>query len=188
MILSEMYARITYVSEIQCKSKIKGHLQDWSFFPSYCYMDNIINSSHPESQRIDTSFSSNNNIITAKKRIMIVDDELDIANLYKLSLERDGFFVEIFNDPLLALSRYKAGAYDLLLLDLNMPRMNGFKLYQEILSSHLDNHVKVCFITAFEEYDNQFKELFPGLEEADCFIRKPIALKALTEKVKSRLQ
>jgi response regulator RpfG family c-di-GMP phosphodiesterase len=69
-----------------------------------------------------------------------------------------------------------------------MPRMNGFKLYQEILLRHLDRHVKVCFITAFEEYDNQFKELFPGLEEADCFIRKPIALKALTEKVKSRLQ
>jgi DNA-binding response OmpR family regulator len=119
---------------------------------------------------------------------MIVDDELDIANLYKLSLERDGFFVEIFNDPLLALSSYKTGAYDLLLLDINMPRMNGFELYQEILSRHLDNHVKVCFIIAFEEYDNQFKELFPGLEVADYFIRKPIALKTLTEKVKSRLQ
>jgi CheY-like chemotaxis protein len=192
MILSGMYAQIAecaaHVSEIQFKPKIKEHLQDWSFFPSYCYMDNIINNSHPESQRIDTSLLSNNNIITARKRIMIVDDELDIANLYKLSLERDGFFVEIFNDPLLALSSYRSGAYDLLLLDINMPRMNGFKLYQEILSRHLDNHVKVCFITAFEEYDNQFKELFPGLEEADCFIRKPIALKALTEKVKSRLQ
>jgi response regulator RpfG family c-di-GMP phosphodiesterase len=66
--------------------------------------------------------------------------------------------------------------------------MNGFKLYQEILSRHSDNHMKVCFITAFEEYDKQFKELFPELDEADCFIRKPIVLKALTEKVKSRLQ
>jgi CheY-like chemotaxis protein len=179
-----MNAKIAHVSEMQFKPRIKGHLQDWNFFPSYCYMDNIINSSHQESQRIDT----NNNIITAKKRIMIVDDELDIATLYKLSLERDGFFVEIFNDPLLALSSYKTGAYDLLLLDINMPRMNGFKLYQEILSRHLDSHVKVCFITAFEEYNNQFKELFPGFEEADCFIRKPITLKALTEKVISRLQ
>lgn len=143
--------------------------------------------SHPGSQSIHTSFSSSNNIITEKKRILIVDDEMDIANLYKLSLERDGFFVDILNDPLLALSSYKTGAYDLLLLDINMPRMNGLKLYQAIPSRHLDNQMKVCFITAFEEYDNQFKELFPGLEEADCFIRKPIALKALTEKVKSRL-
>ena len=76
----------------------------------------------------------------------------------------------------------------MLLLDINMPRLNGFKLYQEILSRHSDNHVKVCFITAFEEYNNQFKDLFPVLEEADCFIRKPIALRDLTEKVKSRLQ
>ena len=117
-----MYACITYVSEIQFKPKIKV-LQDWSFFPSYCYVGNIINNSRPESQRIDTSLSSNNNITTEKKKIMIVDDELDITNLYKLSLERDGFFVEIFDDPLLALSRYKAGVYDLLLLDINMPRM-----------------------------------------------------------------
>ena len=182
-----MYACITYVSEIECKPKIKVPLQDWSFFPSYQYMGYIINRSYPESQRIDTSLSSNNNIITQSKRILIVDDDVDIANLYKLSLERDGFSVEIFNDPLLALSRYKAGAYDLLLLDIHMPRMNGFKLYQEILSRHSDNCMKVCFITAFEEYDKQFKELFPGLDEADCFIRKPIALKALTKKVRSRL-
>jgi len=74
------------------------------------------------------------------------------------------------------------------LSELYMPKMNGFKLYQEILSHHSDNHVKVCFITTFEEYNNQFNELFPKLKEADCFIRKPIALKALTEKVKSRLQ
>jgi len=183
-----LHARIAHVSEIQSKPKIKVALQDWNLFPYYHYTDDITNRRYPESQRIDTSLSSNNNIITEKKRILIVDDELDIANLYKLSLERYGFFVEIFSDPLLALSSYKAGAYDLLLLDINMPRMNGFKLYQEILLRHSDDHVKVCFITAFEEYNNQFKELFPRLKEADCFIRKPIALKALTEKVKSRLQ
>jgi len=183
-----LHARIAHVSEIQSKPKIKVPLQVWNLFPYYHYTDDITNRRYPESQRIDTSLSSNNNIITEKKRIMIVDDELDIANLYKLSLERDDFLVNIFNDSLLALSRYKAGAYDLLLLDINMPRMNGFKLYHEILSHHSNDHVKVCFITAFEEYNNQFKELFPALEEADCFIRKPIALKALSEKVKSRLQ
>jgi hypothetical protein len=60
--------------------------------------------------------------------------------------------------------------------------------YQEILSHRSDYRVKVCFITAFEEYNNQFNELFHGLEEVNCFIRKPIALKTLTEKVKSQLQ
>jgi two-component SAPR family response regulator len=78
---------------------------------------------------------------------------------------------------LLALANYKTGVYDLLLVDIKMPGLNGFKLY-----------VKICFITAFEEYLDEFKELFPAFDEVDCFIRKPIALKALSEKVKSRLQ
>ena len=69
-----------------------------------------------------------------------------------------------------------------------MPIMNGFKLYHEILSHHSNDHVKVCFITAFEEYFDEFKELFPAFDEIDCFIRKPIALKALSEKVKLRVQ
>jgi DNA-binding response OmpR family regulator len=117
-----------------------------------------------------------------------VDDEPDIANLYKLSLERDGFVADVFNDSLLALSSYKAGTYDLLLLDVNMPRMNGFELYQEILSRHLDNNVKVCFITAFDDYHNEFKKLFPDLKDADYFIRKPVELEVLTKRVKSKLQ
>jgi two-component system response regulator ChvI len=114
-----------------------------------------------------------------------VDDDPDIAYLYKLSLESDGFVVHSFNDPLLVLSNYKAGAYDLLLLDIKMPHMNGFELYQKIRLA--DNHAKVCFIIAFEEYHKEFKELFPGLKEADCFIRKPIELESLTKKVKSLL-
>jgi DNA-binding response OmpR family regulator len=115
-----------------------------------------------------------------------VDDDRDIANLYKLSLERDGFVVDSFNDPLLALSGYEAGAYDLLILDIKMPQMNGFELYQKIRLA--DAHTKVYFISAFEEYQTEFKELFPDLKEADCFIRKPIELESLTKKVKSLLQ
>jgi len=92
MILSEMYARIKYVSEIQFRPKIKVPLlQDWSF-SSYHYMDDIVNRIYV---KWSPSSNNNNNSITEKKRILIVDDDLDIANLYKLSLEHDGFFVEI---------------------------------------------------------------------------------------------
>jgi two-component system response regulator ChvI len=114
-----------------------------------------------------------------------VDDDPDIANLYKLSLESDGFIVSSFNDPLSVLSNYKAGAYDLLLFDIRMPHMNGFELYQKIRLA--DKHAKVCFISAFEEFHTEFKESFPDLKEADCFIRKPIELESLTKKVKSLL-
>jgi CheY-like chemotaxis protein len=149
---------------------------------------NFILNNKSEAQGFGTYLNSNSSITasTEKRSILVVDDDPDIANLYKLSLEHDGFDVQVFNDPLLALSKYKARAYDLLLVDIKMPQMNGFELYQRI--RRVDDHIKVCFISAFEEYYNQYKESFPNLKEADCFIRKPVKLEYLTKTVKSRLQ
>jgi DNA-binding response OmpR family regulator len=75
-----------------------------------------------------------------KIRIFLVDDETDITLLYKTGLEQNGFLVDVFNDPALALSSYKAGEYDLLLLDIKMPKMSGFELYREI------QKIGVCYI------------------------------------------
>ena len=173
--------------------KIKGVVQDHNFFQFYHYVltpnirPNIGLDNHSAFRGSDSSKSNNRFITdnTEKQRILVVDDDCDISNLYKLSLEHDGFIVHSFNDPLLALSSYKAGSYDLLPLDISMPQMNGFELYQKIRLA--DDHTKVCFISAFDEYETEFKELFPDLNEADCFIRKPIELESLTKKVKSRL-
>lgn len=175
--------------------KIKEITQDHNFFQFYHYVlapnirPNISLNNQSKVRGGDSSLKSNSSFITdntKKQRILVVDDDRDISNLYKLSLEHDGFIVYSFNDPLLALSNYKAGAYDLLLLDINMPQMNGFELYQKIRL--VDDYTKVCFISAFEEYETKFRELFPDLNEADCYIRKPIELESLTKKVKSRLQ
>ena len=97
-----------------------------------------------------------------QRRIMIVEDDQDIARLFAISLQDNGFAVDVFNDPLSALSNYKPGLYDLLLLDIRMPTMNGFELYQKIKDK--DEKVKVCFITAFEEALNDFKRLIVLLE------------------------
>ena len=66
-----------------------------------------------------------------KNRILIVDDEDDINLLFKMVLEDDGYKVDTFNDPLVALQNFSAGSYDLLLLDMLMPNMNGFELYSK---------------------------------------------------------
>src|SRR5690349_20235653 len=87
-----------------------------------------------------------NTASNSQSRIMIVDDEQEIARLFGISLERSGFIIDVFTDPTAALSNYKTGLYDLLLLDIRMPGMNGFELYQKI--KNIDNKVKVCFITA----------------------------------------
>ena len=126
-----------------------------------------------------------NTASNSQSRIMIVDDEQEIARLFGISLERSGFIIDVFTDPTAALSNYKTGLYDLLLLDIRMPGMNGFELYQKI--KNIDDESKVCFITAYEESLNDFKKLFPSLEGVDCFIRKPIEMHNLVKVVKSKL-
>ena len=126
-----------------------------------------------------------------QKRIFVVDDEVDITTVFKLGLEEADLQVDVYNDPLLALSDYKPGIYGLLLLDIKMPKMNGFELYKKIIDKEDDHNVhgkpRVCFITAYEGYRNQFNELFPTLEEVDCFLKKPISLPDLVKAVKSQL-
>jgi DNA-binding response OmpR family regulator len=119
------------------------------------------------------------------KRILIVDDEEDIAWCFKIGLECAGFIVDIFNDPMKSLSAYKAGVYDLLLLDIRMPMMSGFGLYDKI--KEIDDKVNVYFITAFEEYYDKIKTRFPHSEKTDWFIRKPIGMYDLIRSVKSHL-
>jgi CheY-like chemotaxis protein len=126
-----------------------------------------------------------------KKRVLVVDDEVDITTIFKLALEKVNLHVDVYNDPLLALSDYKAGMYDLLLFDIRMPGMNGFELYRIIkaMEEHdlHDVSPRVCFITAYDESGNQFKEFFPNLEEVNCFLRKPIPLIELVKAIKSQL-
>jgi CheY-like chemotaxis protein len=140
----------------------------------------VTHSSIADSDKSKIPSSDDNN-----KQILIVDDEQDIARFFKVALERAGFIVYVFNNPLESLSSYKAGAYDLLLLDIKMPQMSGFELYDKI--KNIDDKVKVCFITAFEEYYDEFKKQFPYLEETECFIRKPVGVEDLIRKVKSQL-
>jgi two-component system, OmpR family, response regulator ChvI len=117
-------------------------------------------------------------------KILIVDDDTDITLAFKKGLENDGFNVDVFNDPQEALSNFEASKYDLLLLDIRMPKMNGFELYKEM--DKIDNDVKVCFITAFEVYYEALRELFPSME-VECFIRKPIEIGNLVKKIKNEL-
>src|SRR5438132_2177377 len=100
----------------------------------------------------------NNNNNSLHNRILLVDDEPDITTVFTLGLEDCGFKVDVFNDPMQALSCFKSGLYDLALIDYKMPNMNGFELYREIRK--IDDKVKVCFVTAFEVYYEVLKKKF----------------------------
>jgi two-component system, OmpR family, response regulator ChvI len=117
------------------------------------------------------------------KRVLIVDDEPDLTLSLKMTLEENGLKVNSFTDPLSALENYKeeAGMYDLLILDMKMPQMNGFELYRQIRK--IDDKVKVCFLTAGEmDYEQFGKELFPALEN-NCYIQKPIENETLIKRL-----
>ena len=122
----------------------------------------------------------------AKKRLLIVDDDVDITLSFSLALEDSGLFVvDTYNDPLVALSNYRPNSYDLLLLDIKMPKMNGLELYDQI--KRIDNKVKVCFISAYDVDYASLRELFPSID-IDCIvpkniIRKPIQIAKLIERI-----
>jgi two-component system, OmpR family, response regulator ChvI len=109
--------------------------------------------------------------VMKKKRILIVDDEPDVNLALRIVLEDNNFIVDSFNDPLRALENFKADMYDLAILDIKMPKKDGFEVYKEILKT--DNRVKVCFLTAGDINYRSLKETFPTLDE-NQFIRKPI--------------
>lgn len=124
---------------------------------------------------------TSNNGSNRSRKILIVDDEPDITSTFDMILQMNGFEVNSYNDPLLALSNFKPDLYGLALIDIRMPKMNGFELYKKI--KDIDNRIQACFITAFEDYREEFKESFPELEEAKYFIRKPKAMEDLVRHV-----
>lgn len=124
---------------------------------------------------------SSNNGSNRSRKILIVDDEPDITSTFDMILQMNGFEVNSYNDPLLALSNFKPDLYGLAIIDIRMPKMNGFELYKKI--KDIDNRIQTCFITAFEDYREEFKESFPELEEAKYFIRKPKAMEDLVRHV-----
>ena len=119
-----------------------------------------------------------------KKRILVVDDEPDLTYTLKIGLEDTGSFeVDAFNDPELALSAFKPGNYDFLLIDIRMPKMSGYDLYDKI--SAIDNKVKSCFITAYEINYQALREQFPLLK-MECYA-KPLEIDDLVRKINEEL-
>ena len=118
------------------------------------------------------------------KRILVVDDEYDTNLTLKVVLEESGFEVDSYTDPQAALRNFKTGLYDLALIDMRMPVMNGFALYNEIRK--LDSKVKICFLTAAEDtyYETFRKQAYPNDDE-NCILRKPIENELLIKQIKS---
>ena len=123
---------------------------------------------------------SNNRV----KKILLVDDESDVLYTIKNILEDNGFQVDTFNDPIISLKSYTSNYYNLVILDIKMPKMDGFELYIKIREK--DPKVKICFLTASEMYYEKFRKTrseFGRIIGEDCFIQKPIKNEDLVKKL-----
>jgi CheY-like chemotaxis protein len=120
-----------------------------------------------------------------KKRIMTVDDEADVVFCLSEFLQETGLFkVDGFTDPLRALSSFRPGKYDLVILDIRMPGMDGFELYRKI--KLLDKNVDICFLTAVSNF-SEYRQVSPDItdeikkDKDSCVIDKPADTEQLEE-------
>ena len=130
---------------------------------------------------------------TRIKAIMIVDDDSDTTLTFKKSLEAETYnssnniSIEVYtyNSPELALSEFKPNFYDLLLIDVNMPKMNGYELCTKLLE--IDANPRICFMSSAEINHQGLREVYPATN-IGCFIKKPVSIEFLVRKVKEELE
>jgi CheY-like chemotaxis protein len=127
------------------------------------------------------------------KRILIVDDNPDITYTFKKAFEeadriggnKTSFHVDAYNDPLVALSEFKPDFYDLLLIDIDMPKMNGFDFCVKVFE--VDLNPKVCFIVSAPINQEALRDQYPSLS-IGCFIETPVTIDNLIRRVKAELE
>jgi DNA-binding response OmpR family regulator len=124
---------------------------------------------------------------TQNKRIFIVDDNTDIAFTLRIGVEDNDSSMQVYSydNPINALLDFRPNFYDLLLIDVNMPLMDGFELCEKLLQK--DINIKVCFMTAGEINMDAAREVHP-LKSIGCFIKKPITTDALVRRIRAELE
>jgi DNA-binding response OmpR family regulator len=144
-----------------------------------------VDGGHLESKNVKASTLSSDKL--SIKRILVVDDNSDIALSLKLGLEANDSTMQAYSydNPVNALSDFKPNFYDLLLIDVNMPLMDGFELCKKLLQKDLN--VRVCFMTAGEINTDAAREVHP-LKSIGCFIKKPITAEEMLKRIRAELE
>lgn len=141
------------------------------------------------------------------KRILIMDDNPDVTLTFKKILQglqvhdftddrhleanitkgkkKMSFEVITYNDPFLALSEFKPNFYHLMLVDINMPKINGFEFSTKILEC--DANPRICFMSSGQINQEALKEVYPALS-IGCFIKKPIMARDLIRRIRMELE
>ena len=117
-------------------------------------------------------------------RILLVDDDKDVIFLLQKKLHEKGFDVHISDDSHKALQNFKPNFYDLIILDVRMPGMGGFELFDRL--KKVDPNARINFMTAFEFHPNDEKYIVSDLG-GEGFIQKPVTVSKLIEIINTQL-
>jgi DNA-binding response OmpR family regulator len=138
----------------------------------------------PDNIRSTSSLASSD--FQRHKRILVIDDDPDIVFTLRVGLERDPTMqVFGFDNPVTALVEFKPNIYELLLIDINMPLLDGFQLAQNLVRRDLN--VRICFMTSGEINMDAAREVHP-LKSIGCFIKKPITAEELIKRIRAELE
>ena len=124
------------------------------------------------------------------RKILIIDDDPDITTTFKVVIEDSNktsnkkIAVDTFNDPRKVLINFQPNFYDLLLVDINMPHLDGFQLSERILK--IDINVKICYMSSGEINRDALREVHPSIS-LGCFIRKPVTIDYLIDRIMKEL-
>ena len=121
------------------------------------------------------------------QKILVVDDEQDIVFTLKTILTEAGFTVDAFTNPSVAFEMFRPEKYELIILDIRMPGLNGFELYMKLLEQ--DNSIKVLFLTAVNEFSMyaKFKNSVSPMSGKRYYLQKPVDLTKLLQRVDDML-
>ena len=122
--------------------------------------------------------------MSTRKKVLLVDDDHDIASMIQKGLEFHDFEVKAFNEPTLAIADLENSGYDFHVLDVRMRGMSGFELARRLWQK--DPRAQVCFLTSFEIYEDEARKVFKDLNTI-CFVKKPIPSRELARHLNSHL-
>ena len=118
-----------------------------------------------------------------ERRILLIEDEKKIADTLKLGLSENGFLVEVAYDGLIGLKLFEQHSFKLIVLDINLPGLNGYELCKAIRARN--HHIPIIMLTALSSLSDKIEGYDAG---ADDYILKPFEFKELLMKIRVLLK
>ena len=127
--------------------------------------------------------------MSKKKRILVVDDEPDFAQIVQKNLEKEGFKVEVAYDGVEGIDKVKANPPDAIVLDVMMPEMDGFEMCAKLKSDEQYADIPIVMLTAVASHVTSTRySHFDGMSmQAEDYLPKPASAEEITESVKGLL-